>query len=124
MKKFVFGFLLGGLVFPLAVCAQDWVKEAPENKKVLVDNAHFRLVEITLLPGKTEPVHTHPEYIEYFFENAKLVVVYPGKAPVDWNVEKGKAYSGSPEPPHDLTNTEKYPVRLLLTEFKDRPYKK
>ena len=124
MKKIILCFMLTGFIFPLLVRAQDWVKAAPSNKKVLVDNAHFRLVDITLLPGKTEPVHTHPEYIEYFFENAKLVVEYPGKPPVDWKVEKGKAYAGPPEPPHNLKNTEKFPVHLLLTEFKDRPYKK
>lgn len=94
MKKTIYVFFLGVFVFPLAISAQDWVKASPANKKVLVDNAHFRLVDITLLPGKTEPVHTHPEYIEYFFENAKLVVVYTGKKPEDWNVEKGKAYAG------------------------------
>jgi mannose-6-phosphate isomerase-like protein (cupin superfamily) len=111
-------------LFPIIIQAQDWVKLAPDNKKVLIENEHFRLVEITLLPGKTEPVHSHPEYIEYFLDSAKMIVVYPGKKPIEWKVEKNKAYSGPPEPPHSIMNAEKYPVRLLLTEFKDRPYKK
>jgi quercetin dioxygenase-like cupin family protein len=103
--------------------AQDWVKADPEGKKILVDNDHFRLVEITLLPGKKEPLHTHPEYIEYFMESGKMIVVYPGKEPIIWNVEKGKAYSGKPEPPHTIENAEAKPIKLLLTEMKDKPYK-
>jgi quercetin dioxygenase-like cupin family protein len=102
--------------------AQDWVSTAPEGKKILVDNDHFRLVEITLQPGKTEALHSHPEYIEYFMESGKMIVTYPGKDPVIWKVEKGKAYSGRPEPPHTIKNAEAKPITLLLTEMKDRPY--
>jgi quercetin dioxygenase-like cupin family protein len=102
--------------------AQDWVAASPEGKKILVDNDHFRLVEIMLQPGKKEPLHTHPEYIEYFMESGKMIVTYPGKAPVIWNVEKGKAYSGKPEPPHTIENAGATPIKLLLTEMKDRPY--
>ena len=101
--------LLIAMIFSFAGFSQDWVKAAPQNKKVLVDNDHFRLVEVTLLPGKTEAIHTHPEYIEYFFKSGKMVVVYPGKDPIDWKVEAGKAYSGAPEPPHSIMNAEKYP---------------
>lgn len=103
--------------------AQDWVQAAPEDKKVLVDNDHFRMVEIILQPGKKEALHSHPEYIEYFMESGKMIVTYPGKNPVIWNVEKGKAYSGKPEPPHTIENGEKQPIKLLLVEMKDKPYK-
>jgi len=103
--------------------AQDWVKAAPEDKKILVDNDHFRMVEVTLQPGKKEALHSHPEYIEYFMESGKMIVTYPGKEPVTWNVEKGKAYSGKPEPPHTIENAETKPIKLLLIEMKDRPYK-
>jgi quercetin dioxygenase-like cupin family protein len=114
--------VIGSLIFNLTN-AQDWVTASSEDKKILVDNDHFRLVEITLQPGKKEPLHTHPEYIEYFMESGKMIVTYPGKAPVIWNVEKGKAYSGKPEPPHTIENAEATPIKLLLTEMKDRPYK-
>ena len=102
---------------------QDWVQAAPEDKKILVDNDHFRMVEITLQPGRKEALHSHPEYIEYFLESGKMIVTYPEKKPVTWNVEKGKAYSGKPEPPHTIENNEKQPIKLLLVEMKDRPYK-
>jgi beta-alanine degradation protein BauB len=125
MKNVLKAFLcvMASLLFNFAI-AQDWVAADPDGKKVLVDNDHFRLVEITLRPGKKEALHTHPEYIEYFMESGKMIVTYPGKAPEVWNVEKGKAYSGKPEPPHTLENGEKTPVKLLLYELKDRPYKK
>ena len=37
------------------------------------------MVEITILPGEKDAIHTHPEYIEYILESANLMVTYPGK---------------------------------------------
>ena len=104
--------------------SQDWVKEAPSGKKILVDNDHMRMVEVTILPGGKEPIHTHPEYIEYIIEPAKLLVTYPGQKPVEWATIKGKAYSGKPEPPHSIENIDNKTFKCILIEMKDNPYKK
>lgn len=38
---------------------QDAVIAAPENHKILMENDSVRVLEVTLLPGRTEPVHHH-----------------------------------------------------------------
>ena len=105
-----------------AVAAQDWVARAPAGKRVLVDNAHFRVVDVVVRPGAVEPAHTHPEYVELVLEPARMMVTYQGKAPEPWVPEKGKAYYGEPDPPHSLTNIDSKPLHLLLIELKDKPF--
>ena len=102
--------------------AGDWVKAAPANKKVLVDNDHLRMVEVVIPPGGKEPMHTHPQYIEFVLDAARMKVTYAGKAPEIWETESGKAYYGEPDPPHALENVDTKPFRILLIEMKDRPY--
>jgi len=55
-----------------AVFAQDMVKVAPNNSKVLVDNDRVRVVEVTVKPGEKLPMHSHPPYIAYFVTAAKI----------------------------------------------------
>jgi hypothetical protein len=40
--------------------AQDGVKVAPENYKVLLENAHVREVDFTLKPGQKSPMVSRP----------------------------------------------------------------
>src|SRR5947208_14770418 len=40
--------------------AQDGVKIAPENYKVLLDNTHVRVVDFTLKPGQKNPLVSRP----------------------------------------------------------------
>jgi quercetin dioxygenase-like cupin family protein len=56
-------FLRAALVFAFAstaALAQDAVKVASDHYKVLVDNAHVRVIENTLKPGEKDEMHTHP----------------------------------------------------------------
>lgn len=39
--------------------AQDAVVAAPKNHKILLENEHVRVLEVTLLPNELEPVHHH-----------------------------------------------------------------
>ena len=82
------------------------------------------MVEITVLPGEKDAIHTHPEYIEYILESANLMVTYPGKKTEPWTPKLGKAYYGKPEPPHSLENIDSKPFKCLIIEMKDRPYMK
>ena len=55
-----------------AVLAQDMVKVAPNNSKVLVDNDQVRVVEVSLKPGEKLPMHSHPSYVVYFLTGGKV----------------------------------------------------
>ncbi len=122
MKKMMFAMLFALMLMPAAAQAQDWLAAAPGHKTVLVDNAHMRMVAVTIPPGGKEPMHTHPQYIEYVLDAAKMRVQYAGKEPEIWEPEAGKSYAGEPDPPHSLENIDTKPFRILLIEMKDRPY--
>ena len=37
----------------------DAVKAAPENHKVIFENEHVRVLEVTIAPHSKEPIHVH-----------------------------------------------------------------
>lgn len=124
MKSMMLMVVVGLMSFGALTSAQDWVRARPDGKTVLVDNAHIRLVEVVIPPGGSEPMHTHPEYIELVVEPARLSVTYEGKPAEIWETEKGKAYYGQPDPPHSLKNVDTKPFRCFLIELKDKPYRR
>ena len=61
---------------PVAVSA-DPVAVSPQYYKVLLDSNHVRVLEYRLGPGRREPMHAHPDYLVYFFGEARLRAAYP-----------------------------------------------
>ena len=60
------------LVFaPGTAVAQDMVKVAPKNCKVLLDNDRVRVVRVVMKPGEKLDMHSHPAYILYSFTAGK-----------------------------------------------------
>ncbi|HEV2386119.1 MAG TPA: hypothetical protein VGS20_02580 [Candidatus Acidoferrales bacterium] len=66
------GMVLGTLFVSLALCmtpvrtqAQDIVKVAPNNCKVLLDNDQVRVIDFRSKPGDKIPLHSHPAYFTY-----------------------------------------------------------
>jgi quercetin dioxygenase-like cupin family protein len=57
--------------FTLTVAAQDMVKVAPKETKVLIDNAQVRVVEVTIKPGQSLPMHSHPASVIYVVDGGK-----------------------------------------------------
>jgi len=49
----------------VTAAAQDGVKVAPENYKVLLDNTHVRVVDFTLKPGQKSPMVSRPNRVIY-----------------------------------------------------------
>jgi quercetin dioxygenase-like cupin family protein len=47
------------------VQAQDPVKAAPKNFKVLLENERVRVLDFHSTPGEKIPMHSHPAYISY-----------------------------------------------------------
>jgi len=47
------------------VRAQDMVKVAPKNCKVLLDNDRVRVIRVVTKPGEKLEKHSHPDYIIY-----------------------------------------------------------
>ena len=45
--------------------AQDPIKVAPNNFKVLLENAHVRVLDFHSSAGQKIPMHSHPAYLSY-----------------------------------------------------------
>lgn len=103
----------------------DAVKAAPENHKVIFENEHVRVLEVTIPPHSKEPIHAHcwPStlYIQQagdaidrdangkiLFDSRQLKV--KPKAPfVDWTPH---------DPPHSIENLDDLPLKLIRVENK------
>jgi beta-alanine degradation protein BauB len=48
-----------------AAAAQDAVKVAPENYKVLLNNTHVQVLDFTLKPGQRSPMVARPNRVIY-----------------------------------------------------------
>ena len=53
------------------VRAQDIVKVAPKNCKVLLDNDRVRVIRVVTKPGEKIEKHSHPDYIIYALTSGK-----------------------------------------------------
>ena len=56
---------------PRTAGAQDMVKVAPKNCKVLLDNDRVRVMRVVMKPGEKLDMHSHPAYILYSFTAGK-----------------------------------------------------
>ncbi len=56
--------------------AQDPVKVAPNNFKVLLENDRVRVLEFRSKPGEKIGMHSHPDSVIYFFSGGKSKFTY------------------------------------------------
>ncbi|MFN7987590.1 MAG: cupin domain-containing protein [Thermoanaerobaculia bacterium] len=119
--KAILGAALAALLATPAV-AQDWMSVAPKGKKVLLDNASVRVIEMTVGPGQKEPIHTHPANLAYLLTAGKVRVSYVGGDTAEMDGKKGEVIWSDPEGPHTLENLSKTPIRALVVELKEHPY--
>jgi predicted metal-dependent enzyme (double-stranded beta helix superfamily) len=104
---------------------------APKNHKLLFENDHIRVLEVTVPPGTTEPVHGH-QWPSVFAIDA----VQPKDR--NHNLEGGdkpnrpepkRDYEDSdwyhpecrvmgPQAPHQITNLDTFPMHFYRLEFK------
>src|SRR5690242_9865287 len=54
------------------VRAQDMVKVAPKNCKVLLDNDRVRVIRVVTKPGEKIEMHSHPANITYALTSGKV----------------------------------------------------
>lgn len=106
----------------------DAVKAAPETHRVIFENEHVRVLEVTIAPHSKEPIHTHcwPStlYIQQIgdiidrdangkilFDSRQLKENEKQRAPfVLWT---------PPEGPHWDENPDDLPIKMIQIENKD-----
>jgi len=112
--------------------AMDSVNAAPQNHRVLFENDHVRLLEVTVQPGETENMHGH-KYPSVFMMDA------PQPHTANKNLEEADNPPGvrpppprnnaagpfptcramtTPQAPHQITNTDTFPQHFYRMEFK------
>ena len=91
MRK-TFFVIVGAVLLSVPIAmAQDIVKVAPKNTKVLLDNDRVRVVEVWLKAGDKIPMHSHPGQILYSFLNGKTKTSFPDGKSAETEFKAGEA---------------------------------
>ena len=97
--------------------AQDVVKVAPNNCKVLLENERVRVIEIWIKPGEKLAMHSHPASVTYLLSAAKLKTTLSDGKTVETEAQPGQALwsdGGS----HEQMNAGTAEARALVVEMK------
>jgi len=91
------GGLFTALLLVFAVhtaTAQDAVRVAPKNYKVLLDNNRVRVLDLQLKPGEKIGMHSRPAAVSYYLEDCQIKVTYPDRKTVQLNRKAGQTFWG------------------------------
>ena len=98
--------------------AQDKTEPWPGvTKKVLVDNEHVNISEVTFAAGAVATWHSHPQYTVYAMTDVKMQVEIKDKETAVVEVKAGEAMY-SPAVTHQTSNVGKKPFTVIVTEIK------
>jgi quercetin dioxygenase-like cupin family protein len=119
--------ILIGLILGLTVALFLPAKSSPPTVEldelpkpyysVLWENEHVRIVEHSMQPGDSEPMHTHPEMLAYIMESSKLLVTESNGTTNEVDLTKGE-FQQLPTWTHSIKNIGDTPLHTLLVELK------
>jgi quercetin dioxygenase-like cupin family protein len=122
MKKL--SLLTAGLAFAALlvfatpiVTAQDMVKVAPKNCKVLLENDQVRVVRVVEKPGEKLEMHSHPANIIYTLTSGKVKFTSPDGKTAERELKAGQAV-WSDAVTHSSENVGTTASRVLVIELK------
>lgn len=111
--------LVAALAVPaFQASAQDAAVVDAKHCKVLVDNAHVRVLEFDLPPGGKDPVHTHAAGVYVVTRAGKMKVTPVGKKPEVWEPKPNETAWMEAEGPHGSENVGTTPLSFVLVEVK------
>ena len=105
----------------------DPVVAAPNNYRLLYEDGHVRLVEVTIRPGETTPAHSNPYASVLAFstvvDEQSIIDAHspaPGHAPAPtvFDMKVPTCTTLAPEPPHTIRNNGAVPLHYYRIEFK------
>ena len=85
--------------------------------KVLTDNEHVKITEVTFAPGAVADWHSHPQHTIYAVTDTKTREEIKDKEPVIRELKAGEA-RWMPAVTHKTTNVGKTPYTVIVTEIK------
>ncbi len=99
--------------------AQDMVKIAPQNCKVILENDRVRVVEVVAKPGEKIAMHSHPAHILYLVSaGGKMMTTFPDGKTVTTEGTAGEARWLEPVT-HANENAGNTEIRVVLVELKE-----
>lgn len=99
------------------ITREDPVRTSPENYKVVLENDRVRVIELTLRPGDTIPMHDHPDVVAYAITDVENVWGFPDGSEKDVVLKKGQAIWSEPFS-HSAVNTGDVEEKILIVELK------
>lgn len=87
------------------------------TKKILLDNEHVNVAEVTFAPGAVADWHSHPQYTAYAITDVKMKVEIKDKEPATVDLKAGQDI-WSPAVTHKTSNVGKKPFTVIVTEIK------
>ncbi len=95
----------------------DPLKVAPDTYIQLLDNHRVRVLEATVKSGTQIPMHTHPDSILYFLNDARIKYIFPDGKINEIDQKKGSAL-WVPARSHALGVLGETTVKFLVVEMK------
>lgn len=118
-NSFIQGLLLLAMVMFVTnfAAAQDPVKVAPNQYKLLFENDRVRVCEATLKAGESIVTHSHPDHFLYVLAPGKLKITPQGKEAQEIDAQEGQVLWLNAET-HSAVNTGTTDLKGLIVEFK------
>jgi len=104
----------------------DAVKAAPEIHKVIFENEHVRVLEVTVPPHSKEPIHAHCWPSTLYIQQAGDIIDRDANGKVLFDSRQLRVKPkvpfvqwSPPQAPHSVENLSDLPEKLIRIENKD-----
>ena len=95
----------------------DPIEASQANYKVLLENDHVRVLEMTLKAGESDQVHSHPSETVYFVKGGKVKIHLPDGGVADADIPGGHVMWHE-EWTHQVENVCSSDVHAIIVEAK------
>ncbi len=95
----------------------DAIAVAADLHEVILENDDVRMLRVTVAPGASAAMHTHPRNINYVVSGGKLRFTSPEGQVREVELFEGQVIDG-PETAHQVENVGATTVQTIQTEFK------
>ena len=96
--------------------AKDGLLVGAQFSKKLADTLNVKMYEITLKPGDTATLHSHPDHAVYVLQGGKLAVYFGGTNRVEMDLPTGGGFVSGPVS-DAAKNIGKTTIKLLITDM-------
>ena len=93
------------------------VEVAPNNYKLLLENDHVRVLEMSLKAGEKDVTHSHEAETAYFITGSKIKIYLPDGGAMEADIPDGHVMWHEPWT-HTVENIGTSDIRAIIVETK------